>query len=444
VAKAFFEGGKMFMGQMKLIFVMLLSIAMLSACGGGNNAASNGNGGATAPAKGNEPAPQKQEEPVKLVLFDTFTADTDDYTNTMYVNPVKKKYPYITVEVVKPNAKKLQDMIVTGDQLDIVVDNVIRTNQIEELGLNVDMGAMAKQNNFDLKRLEQPTLDMIQSFNSAKKLIGIPYKGGFMALFYNKDIFDKFGVAYPKDDMTWDQVIDLAKKMTRQQDGVQYIGFNTTLPYIASSLTNNFVDAKTGKANLSTPEWKQGYQVFSQLSSIAGNKNVGLPEFTKDQNGAMMTSQNTLLQLKDAKGLNWDMVTFPKFAGKPVQGAGSARGMFITSTSKHQDAAFKVIESTTSDEAQVILAGQCGMPEVKSPSTQSGLCSAFPEMKGKNYKAAFTFSPKWPENPTEYDQPANTIVGKNAGDLAKGTDINTVIRQTEEEINQKIEELRKK
>ncbi|MCC2683328.1 MAG: extracellular solute-binding protein family 1 [Paenibacillaceae bacterium] len=432
------------MAKMKIMFVLLLATVMLSACGGGNNAASGGNGAATPPAKGNEPAPQKQEEPVKLVLYDAFNADTEDYTNTMYVNPVKKKYPYITVEVVQPKVKKLEDIIVTGDQIDLIVDNVIRTNQVEELGLNVDMGAMAKQNNFDLKRLEQPTLNMIQSFNSTKKLIGIPYKGGFMALYYNKDIFDKFGVPYPKDDMTWDQVIDLAKKLTRQQDGNQYIGFNTSLPYIASSLTNNFVDAKTGKANLSTPEWKQGYEVFSQLQAIQGNKDVGLPAFSKDQNAAMMTSQNTLITLKDAKGLNWDLVTFPKFAGKPIQGAGSARGMFITSTGKHQDAAFKVIESTTSDEAQVILAGQCGMPEVKSPSTQSGLCSAFPEMKGKNYAATFKFTPKWPENPTEYDQPANTIVGKHADDLAKGTDINTVIRQTEEEINQKIEELRKK
>lgn len=37
-------------------------------------------------------------------------------------------------------------------------------------------------------------------------------------LFYNKDLFDAAGVAYPTNDMTWDAYAELAKQMTK--DGV--------------------------------------------------------------------------------------------------------------------------------------------------------------------------------------------------------------------------------
>lgn len=49
------------------------------------------------------------------------------------------------------------------------------------------------------------------------------------ALFYNKDIFDKFGVAYPKNGMIYEETLDLdlARRVTRSDGGVQYLGFYT-------------------------------------------------------------------------------------------------------------------------------------------------------------------------------------------------------------------------
>ena len=44
------------------------------------------------------------------------------------------------------------------------------------------------------------------------------------ALFYNKEVFDLFGVSYPTEDLTWDAVVDLAKKLTGERDGIQYHG----------------------------------------------------------------------------------------------------------------------------------------------------------------------------------------------------------------------------
>lgn len=43
------------------------------------------------------------------------------------------------------------------------------------------------------------------------------------ALFYNKDLFDKLGVPYPKGDWTWDEFVETAKRLTRRKaDGRGY------------------------------------------------------------------------------------------------------------------------------------------------------------------------------------------------------------------------------
>ncbi len=45
-------------------------------------------------------------------------------------------------------------------------------------------------------------------------LYGFPENIQTMAMFYNNDLFDKAGVAYPDDTWTWEQAIEAAKKMT--------------------------------------------------------------------------------------------------------------------------------------------------------------------------------------------------------------------------------------
>ena len=44
---------------------------------------------------------------------------------------------------------------------------------------------------------------------------GFPLSLQINVLFYNKNIFDGFGVSYPQDAMTWDEFIETAKRVTR-------------------------------------------------------------------------------------------------------------------------------------------------------------------------------------------------------------------------------------
>jgi multiple sugar transport system substrate-binding protein len=53
----------------------------------------------------------------------------------------------------------------------------------------------------------------IASFTYKGKLYGIPNDMAIYAIYYNKNLFDQKGVAYPKDNWTWDDFMKTAKSV---------------------------------------------------------------------------------------------------------------------------------------------------------------------------------------------------------------------------------------
>ena len=62
----------------------------------------------------------------------------------------------------------------------------------------------------------------MSSTMSEGKHYGIPFATNCTALFYNKDLFDAAGVAYPDENTTWDDFREMAKTLTK--DGVTGFG----------------------------------------------------------------------------------------------------------------------------------------------------------------------------------------------------------------------------
>ena len=60
----------------------------------------------------------------------------------------------------------------------------------------------------------------------------LPFRSDFWVLFYNKDLFDAAGIAYPTNDMTWDAYAELAKTMPK--DGVYGTHYHTWLSAVAN------------------------------------------------------------------------------------------------------------------------------------------------------------------------------------------------------------------
>lgn len=436
-------------GLLPLLSVGIASM-MLSACGGSGTPAPG------APEANAETKPEASA-PAKVVAYSYWQEFSDDYWNKLLIEPVKKRYPHIDLEIVKPGTngtKRLEEMIVAGQVPDIVISDIGTAKGIGDLGFNYDMTPMIQKYKLDLSKYDQSTINYVKTFSSTGGIISLPYSTNFIALFYNKDIFDKFGVPYPKDGITFDEVLEKAKLLTRSDNGTQYIGFDhNSIHFLAGGITRDYFDPKTGKVNLSTKEWRMAYDLLTQLIAIPNNRfpqdktkitRWHNEDFYKTQIVAMSGVPNLISAgLQTVPDMNWDMTSYPVFKEYPrtAQAAGGY-SLFMNPNSKVLDDAFKVVLTALSEETQLRVSRNGAGPVLLTKETMDAFAADLPYTKGKNVKAAFYNKQYWPKYPTIYDATALGIAYNRSLDLYNGKDINTVIRETEEEITKKVDEMK--
>lgn len=106
--------------------------------------------------------------------------------------------------------------------------------------------------------------------------------------------------------------------------------------------------------------------------------------------------------------------------------------------SKNKDDAMKVIDLLTSDEVQLAYARMGGTSPLKNPEMQKQFGADLPSLKGKNIAGMYKSKPAPYVAATEFTDNAQNYLSKKFDDLKAGKDINTFMREAEEEINKQI------
>ncbi|RKN85226.1 ABC transporter substrate-binding protein [Paenibacillus ginsengarvi] len=420
-------------------FAMILTAA---GCSGGGNESE----GIKPPVPVNEPVTVKvaasnvqfSEEDFKLYLSD----------------PVKKKYPHITVERINTSEKgsSLNELVAAGNIPDLVGYYPGNLVNVGDLGLSYNIEELIKKHKFDLTRVVPEALDAVKMGSNQSYLTGLPSYHNPFGLFYNKDLFDKFGVAYPKDGMTWEEVRDLAVKLTRQDGGVQYRGIFADFLYRGGrQLSLPYADFQTNKASLNTDSWQELAKLWESLYNIPGlmdgaYKTISYApneqSFLKGELAMLAGYSNTLAALRKTPNMNWDVVTYP--SNKKVPGVGhrlDSPVLSLTAQSKVKDAAFQVLETMLSDEVQTEMVRNARMTVLNSQAVKDQFGKGMADLQGKNIIAMT--KPKMAKmvqvqflNEGQVDAITNkmfqSIVDKTA-------DINSALRLADEELNKHIE-----
>ncbi|CAG7613880.1 extracellular solute-binding protein [Paenibacillus allorhizosphaerae] len=381
---------------------------------------------------------------IKPITLKIYAGMPESEFKSQVVEPMNKKYPQITIQRLGVDKKPLDQLIVSGDTPDIVIvpKDELKSN-LMRLGLQYDLRELIKKYDYDLNRFDPILLKTIQDLGENGQLIGLPDKKTLYGLVYNKDIFDKFGVPYPKDGMTWEQTIELAKKLTQQENDIQYRGLDlNNLGLLRGQLTATYVD-RNDKAAVTTPQWRSIADVYESIYQIPGNigEKSGYDVFLKDRTIAMFATGllGMINRAAEVPDMNWDVVSFPTFKEAPLtdpQADGVA--IAITSTSRQKEEAFQVIQYLLSDEVQTGLVRDGFLTPLRSPDILKQLGANQPLFKGKNLQAAY--KQQLSNLPvTGYDSLASVPINKAAEKLRSGTsDINTVLREAEEAINKAI------
>ncbi|WP_158302215.1 extracellular solute-binding protein [Paenibacillus mesophilus] len=421
---------------------LLFGLAAVVGCSGSTKEA--GNESAT-------PAPAQSEKPpepvtVKFAMGGSLITE-EDFITFMKL-PVSKVYPHITLERIDYVQKgySLTDLVAAREIPDLYMAGPLDISQFSELGLENSIEDLIKSNNFDTSRINPVILNTIKETTGRNDLIGLPFYNQPFALFYNKDLFDKAATAYPKDNMTWEQVRDLAVKFRKEEGGVSYYGLYTDNIFRgAYQLSLPWVDVKTNKSMLQSPGWKELFELWSSLYLIPGptpkgSDNAGL--FTKGNLAIFVSSPTRARSMRTIQGLNWDIVTYPQNPKAPGFGPRvDPNFIFIPNGAKQRDAAFKVISVLLSDAVQRDMSRKLWMSVLTDQSIHNEFGKNYPDLADKNM-VAFT-KLKMAGIQTFGGVAAHKFANDALNEIVfDGKDINTAMREADEKLNKALEELK--
>lgn len=303
------------------------------------------------------PAPAKTSKPIEFLAWgDT----TDSPAWEKLVPAYVAKYPgrvVNTTPVSDPNNNfytKLQTMFAGGTPPDLI------SFQGWEWQVYADKGLLAPIDDYIARdKVTDPFPAGYASVEQSTKRKGktylIPLQMATMIMFYAKSIFDAAGVAYPKDDWTFDQFVDLAKKLTsaeKKKFGYQANGnWFRDIGWIVLTGKrefDNIIDPK--KAQFADPDVMKMIQTVAydmpwtfkaapNPTDTSGANTINTGACAMKYEGAWFLPQLNTQALRDQKKeVKFDVVRMPKgaAAGRPHRGWGE--GVCVGKTDKADSA----------------------------------------------------------------------------------------------------------
>ncbi|MDF2713605.1 MAG: extracellular solute-binding protein family 1 [Paenibacillus sp.] len=396
----------------------------------------------------------------------------DPFTMTVYAAGVKPeefdsrfrttlehKFPHITFEYKTNTAgQSLKELVATNQIPDLIrtdIPGLISSYLDYQIG--EDLNPYVKAHSYDLKRFNQVFLNEILDAAQSDKLYGLPVPPYFpQVLYYNKGLFDRFGVPYPTDGMTWDEVYELAKRMTRVDGGQVYRGFSSGTGSMLRDNPLSLPILDPAKDGLSAADkWKTLFDNILRLYQIPNNKiestaTLETAVFGKGLAAMYAAAHNIYLVIPPE--IDWDIVSAPTLAGGPkLMGQRGPAYWSIASTSKHKDEAFQVIMAMLADEVQM-QDSRSGIPTVlNNKDIQNMLGQGHPVYSQKNMKAVNFYEPiPYPAKrnkgltPVPDGTQTNLMNDAFRASAQGQSDVNTALRDLDEKLKQEIEKERSK
>ncbi|GIN74872.1 hypothetical protein J14TS2_53470 [Bacillus sp. J14TS2] len=368
-----------------------------------------------------------------------------------YGDLLKEEFPNVTIEVQEAGTdhpETLENIIAAGKSPDIVTLGIATHIQfMDELGLAYNHDEIVDKAGFDISKLEPSIVEYTrkQDPNDEGSLYAIPNSRPTWALHYNKDVFDTFGVNYPEDGMTWEEIVELAKDLTGERNGVEYRGLDLDVPYDAwTQFSTQAVDPDTDEVNISgNDDYKRFFQMIEDTISIPGNYPTEEPGSLLMNWGAEFGKDNVAMA---PSGTNWgwlekdniDIATYPVWEGyEGLNPQPNSGGFAITEPSEHKELIMEMIAYLLSDEVQMEKSKQGTTSILVNPDVQAAFGEGKPEISDKHLQALFENGyATGPDNPAKY---GSIPWGEFEEFANSGKDVNEYLRQYEEQMTELVE-----
>ena len=362
-----------------LTTAMVLSLA---ACGGGSSSSSSGTAASGSGSSGSGELQVNIWDNNQLAGLQQIA---DEWTEESGVK--------VKINVVDwDNYWTLLEAGASGGQMPDVFwmhSNTAQMYMENDLLLNLD-DYIAKDDAIDLANYYEGVVELYNRDDNGSQY-ALPKDHDTIALLYNKAIFDKYGVEYPTDDWTWEDVRDAATKITEagKADGVYGYAINTSnnqdgwyniiYDYGGQVITEDHKGTTIG-----SDEAKAGMEMLRQILEVAAPQTVvaetGTDSLFNSGLTAMITQGswmiNTFYKAEHHDDYAWAMLPYADVNGNGQCDKGerysayNGLGWAAAANTADPDAAYSLISYFCSEKAQkeqaalgVTMAGMKGVSE---------------------------------------------------------------------------------
>ncbi|MCJ7840614.1 extracellular solute-binding protein [Lederbergia sp. NSJ-179] len=363
---------------------------------------------------------------------------------------IDEKLTDIKLELISSptDSESLQEINAKGIIPDIILASS-GFDVVEDLDMVQPLDEMVEEHNVDLSKIDPSVLSLYKLWGNGK-LVAIPSTVDNFVMFYNKQIFDLFGVPYPDPEqpMTWQQVVDLSRQLTGSRNGVDYVGFElmygNTVPLKEFAL--NYTNPETGEVLITEqPEVTQYFELIKEFYDIPGlyDPKAAAEEVNAFGEGraAMTVSWPGFMNwgIGEDFVLDIDFAPVPVWENNPNKPPSYSHPFVLNKHSENKEAAFKVLAEELSVESQTKLSKSGEFPSVLYDETLEAFGGDNERFTGKNIPAIYSGEPAIYMELSKWDQYVDF-----ADALLKfaesGKDIPTFLRELAEESEAKIKE----
>ena len=344
-----------------------------------------------------------------------------DIGSTVYYQPLidafEEAHPDIKIEMVDLGSTDYSTVLGTqlsgsGSDFDVVsVKDVPGYVTLVNKGVLVPLNDKIAEAGIDLS-LYGGITDQV---TIGDELYELPFRSDIWVIYYNKDVFDKAGVEYPTNDMTWEEYDAIARSLTDTTPGAEVYGchyhtWRSTIMLMA--ILDGQHSIVEGTYDFLKPYYEMvlAQQQDEVCMDYAMLKTQGLhysDAFAQGNIGMMnmgswfiATLINKIKTGEYVDCANWGLVKYPHAEGvDPGSTLATITCLALPTSAPHADAAWEFIQFVCGQEGAEIMAATGNIPGITNDSIAQLIAAmdGFPE--DENSKDALVASHTYLEMP---------------------------------------------
>lgn len=289
------NGGNQKFKRIASLLCVIMLVSVLAACTGANS-------------------PNKEEKRVLRIGVVQGDRYSGDYLRTQYTDTFQMLNKNIDIEVVnaidysqmryndneEDQLDPLEEMekLMTGDNPpDIVMLDYSQLAHFVNQNMLTPLDGFISEDEFDIEGYAPAVIDGLKAIGN-NNLYALAPQFTSNALVYNRGVFEEIGVELPTDNMTWDDVFELARQVAHGEGVERVYGFNFTSRMYNSLLDN--ISVYTAPLNMQMmDEEQETLLVDSQQWIDTLNKIMGL--YDED----IIPSEQKMYEMRREMGDAW-------------------------------------------------------------------------------------------------------------------------------------------